>query len=170
MLPKPSSTITNFPSNAAHRTRDCHSEKSEYEQQSQWLAGLRQIQMSAALEKFDWVNSPGQFVEQMSAICVYPSADAYRKAAVDYGSRLQAASASSCHYSRALASPLSEKALARKSAAFRRLRPHGTYYTKVDPSDACKSCWRSPPRDPPQGHSYQHWYIDGGEPAHLIPR
>src|SRR5262245_65579156 len=36
-------------------------------QWKEWLGEFEQIKMSQALEKFDWVNSPAQFVEQLSS-------------------------------------------------------------------------------------------------------
>src|SRR5215831_18996433 len=61
-------------------------------QHSEWFGALEQIQLSASLEKFDWVNQPAQFVEQLSAhLWTTHQQDAYRKAAMDYGARLQSA-------------------------------------------------------------------------------
>ena len=142
------------------------------EKQSQWLAGLRQIQMSAALEKFDWVNSPGQFVEQMSAhLWSTHQQDAYRKAAVDYGSRLQAASAVELPLIPRVGITIIGKGVGKNDLPlFRRLRPHGTYYTNVDPVDGIQkllafAAARSTAKDDP----YRHWYIDGGAPAPSDP-
>src|ERR1041385_4226584 len=60
-------------------------------QWKEWLGEFETIQMSAALEKFDWVNSPAQFVEQLSAhLWTTHQQDAFRKAATDYGNRLHA--------------------------------------------------------------------------------
>src|SRR6202007_1237163 len=58
----------------------------------EWFADFERIQLSAALEKFDWVNSPGQFVEQLSAhLWTTHQQDAYRRVAMEYGNRLQSA-------------------------------------------------------------------------------
>src|SRR5258708_37683383 len=35
------------------------------EQRKDWFDAFDRIQLSIALEKFDWVNSPAQFVEQL---------------------------------------------------------------------------------------------------------
>src|SRR6266404_7869704 len=62
------------------------------EKRKEWLDDLSRIQLSGTLEKFDWVNLPGQFVEQMSAhLWATHQQDAYRRAAMDYGNRLQSA-------------------------------------------------------------------------------
>ena len=61
------------------------------DQREKWLAGFFAIQLSPALERLDWVNSPGQFVEQLAAhLWSSHQQDAFRKAAIEYGSRLEA--------------------------------------------------------------------------------
>jgi len=61
-------------------------------QWQEWLGQFEQIKMSAALEKFDWVNSPAQFVEQLSShLWTTHQQDAFRKAATEYGNRLHVA-------------------------------------------------------------------------------
>ena len=53
------------------------------EQRQQWFASFEKIQLTSTLEKFDWVNSPGQFVEQLSAhLWTTHQQDAYRRAAM----------------------------------------------------------------------------------------
>ena len=37
-------------------------------QVTEWFQEFATIQLSAKLERFDWVNAPGQFVEQLSAL------------------------------------------------------------------------------------------------------
>src|SRR5262245_6616995 len=36
-------------------------------QRAEWYAAFAQINLSSELEKFDWVNQPAQFVEQLSS-------------------------------------------------------------------------------------------------------
>jgi len=53
------------------------------EQFQEWLQGFDKIEISAALEKFDWVNAPAQFVEQLSShLWTTHQLDAFRIAAV----------------------------------------------------------------------------------------
>ena len=48
-------------------------------------AASRRSSLSPKLEKFDWVNAPGQFVEQLSAhLWTTHQLDGFRKAAIDY--------------------------------------------------------------------------------------
>ena len=57
-----------------------------------WFQGFAQIHLSSELEQFDWVNSPAQFVEQLSAyLWTTHQLDAFRLAALAYAERLRAA-------------------------------------------------------------------------------
>jgi hypothetical protein len=57
-----------------------------------WFQGFAQIRLSPQLEQFDWVNSPAQFVEQLSAyLWTTHQLDAFRLAALAYAERLRAA-------------------------------------------------------------------------------
>src|SRR5205814_2479023 len=59
---------------------------------TQRFQAFSEVSLSFALEQFDWVNLPAQFVEQQSAyLWSTRQLDAFRKAATDYGAELQAA-------------------------------------------------------------------------------
>src|SRR5438552_13236793 len=61
------------------------------EQFKDWLRGFAQIRLSSQLENFDWVNAPGQFVEQLSShLWTTHQLDAFRTAALAYADRLRA--------------------------------------------------------------------------------
>src|SRR5882757_5625297 len=61
-------------------------------QTNTWFRGLEKIQLSPALENVDWINSPAQFVEQLSShLWTTHQLDAFRIAAVEYAARLRAA-------------------------------------------------------------------------------
>src|SRR6266699_2027413 len=61
------------------------------EQIKDWLQGFAHIRLSSQLENSDWVNAPGQFVEQLSAhLWTTHRLDAFRTAAVAYADRLRA--------------------------------------------------------------------------------
>src|SRR6516165_4381775 len=141
-------------------------------QRKEWFGPFERIELSAALERFDWVNSPAQFVEQLSAhLWTTHQQDAFRQAATAYGNRLQAAV------------PPEPPAMPRLGIAivgegvgstdypiFRRFRAHGAYYTRVNPGrgvatllDFVASRAKSHPLP------YAHWYIDGGQEARYDP-
>ena len=138
------------------------------EQWTVWLGGFSRIQISAPLEKFDWVNSPAQFVEQLSAhLWTTHQQDAFRKAAMDYGNRLAAAlPAEKPAVPRLGVTVVGQGVTAGEYSLFRRLRPHGAYYTNVRSGnglhflvDFATARARAHPIP------YAHWYIDGGEAA-----
>jgi hypothetical protein len=142
------------------------------EQWKEWLGGFAAIRMSPALEKFDWVNSPAQFVEQLSAyLWTTHQQDAFRKAATDYGNRLHAAA------------PPEKPAVPRLGIAivgqgvaagdyplFRRLRSHGAFYTRVSPEGGLQTLLDfAAARAKSHPIPYAHWYVDGGKAASYDP-
>jgi hypothetical protein len=136
------------------------------EQRKEWFADFERIQLSAALEKFDWVNSPGQFVEQLSAhLWSTHQQDAYRQAAMDYGNRLQSASPPEpLPAPRVGISVIGQGVAASTLPLFRRLRVHGAYYTHVNPENAFQHLLDfAAARAKAQPIPYAHWYIDGGQ-------
>src|SRR3984893_10051489 len=106
------------------------------EQLKDWLQGFAQIHLSAALENFDWINAPAQFVEQLSShLWTTHQLDAFRTAAIAYADRLRAAVPPE------LPPPIARLGIAvvgqgvseYSEALFRKLRPHGAYFTKIKP-------------------------------------
>ena len=62
-------------------------------QLNEWFQGFSQLSLSPALEHFDWINQPAQFVEQESAyLWSTHQLDQFRQAATAYGDRLLSAS------------------------------------------------------------------------------
>jgi|SRR5579871_333352 hypothetical protein len=131
-----------------------------------WFGEFEGIQLSASLEKFDWINQPAQFVEQLSShLWTTHQQDAFRKAATQYGDRLHAAL------------PPPEPAIPRMSVVvvgqgvsatdypiFRKLRPHGALYTNVNPEAGLQSLLEfAANRAKNHPENYAHWYIDGGQ-------
>jgi hypothetical protein len=124
------------------------------------------IQLSSDLEKSDWINSPAQFIEQLSAhLWTTHQMDAFRKAALDYGDHLHAALPLDPFGSpRLVVVAIGQGAEKSTEPLFRNLRPRGAYYSNVDPNggldhllNAVTSRARSDPAP------YAHWYIDGGQ-------
>jgi hypothetical protein len=138
------------------------------EQTKSWFHGFSQIRLSSKLEDFDWVNAPGQFVEQLSAyLWTTHQLDAFRAAAVDYADRLRAAV------------PPEQPAMARLGIAvigrgvetyneplFRKLRPYGGYFKNVVPQNGLETLLNAvAARAHAHAVPYCHWYIDGGQEA-----
>lgn len=130
-----------------------------------WFQAFSSISISPKLAEFDWVNQPAQFVEQQSAyLWSTHQLDNFRKAATDYGERLQAARFPESMPLRRLGIVVIGQGVADYSGPlFRNLRPHGTTFTQVKAEngisqllDAVQSRARSVPAP------YAHWYIEGG--------
>jgi len=141
-------------------------------QWSEWLDEFEQIKMSPALEKFDWVNSPAQFVELLSAhLWTTHQQDGFRKAATDYGNRLHAAvPPENPPIARLGIAVVGQGASISEYPLFRRLRSHGAYYTQVNPEGGLQTlldfvAQRAKSHPAP----YAHWYIDGGQEAACDP-
>src|SRR5262249_33269295 len=137
-------------------------------QRTEWLGGFETIQMSPALERSDWVNSPAQFVEQLSAhLWTTHQQDAFRKAATDYGNRLHAAAPPEKPVIPRLGVSIVGRGLgASDYPLFRRLRSHGAYYTRVNPERGVETLLDfAAARAKSHPVPYAHWYIDGGAPA-----
>src|SRR6266496_2595448 len=104
-------------------------------QLSECFRQLEQIRLSPQLEKFDWINAPAQFIEQLSAhLWTTHQLDGFRRASNDYAERLQAAI------------PPDRPPVPRLGIAvigygvdsysdplFRKLRAHGACFSRVNP-------------------------------------
>ena len=132
----------------------------------EWFQGFAEIPLSPKLEQFDWVNAPAQFVEQLSAhLWSTHQLDSFRKAAIAYAEHLQ------------VAVPPAEPPVPRLGIAvigqgvdstpeplFRKLRPHGAYFTNVQPEAGLAHLLDAvAARTNAQPLPYGHWYIDGGQ-------
>jgi hypothetical protein len=138
----------------------------------EWLGGFESIQMSPALERFDWVNAPAQFVEQLSAhLWTTHQQDAFRKAATDYGNRLHAAAPpENPPIPRLGIAVVGQGVASSEYPLFRRLRPHGAYYNRVNPEGGLKALLDlAAVRAKSHPIPYAHWYVDGGVPAIYDP-
>lgn len=141
-------------------------------QRAEWLGELTKIQLSSALEKFDWVNQPAQFVEQMSAhLWSTHQQDGYRKAASEYFARIQAAVPPETPVAPRLGiSIVGQGVDSNEYPLFRKLRPHGVRYTKVDPSNGVEDALSfTAARAKEHPIPFAHWYIDGGQEASYDP-
>jgi hypothetical protein len=142
------------------------------EQLKEWFQDLSQISISPKLENSDWVNSPGLFVEQLSAhLWATHQLDAFRKAATDYANRLQAAVPSeSPAVPRLAIAVIGQGATAHEEPLFRKLRAHGGYFSHVNPENGLDTLLNAvAARAKAHPAPYAHWYIDGGQEAAYDP-
>ena len=137
-----------------------------------WFEGFAQISVSSKLEKSDWVNSPGQFVEQLSAhLWSTHQLDAFRKAAMDYASRLQAAVPPDLPAAPRLGiAVIGQGATTHDEPLFRKLRAQGGYFNRVNPENGLETLLNAvAARARAHPTPYGHWYIDGGQEADHDP-
>jgi len=137
-----------------------------------WFRGFARINLSLALERFDWVNQPARFVEQESAyLWTTHQQDAFREAATAYGERLLAAAPSSEPPVRRLGIAIvGQGVTAYDTPLFRDLRVHGTYFSKVNPEKGVPLLLAAiNARAKTHPEPYGHWYVDGGEAAEHTP-
>jgi hypothetical protein len=142
------------------------------EQVKEWFLGFTQITLSAKLEKFDWVNSPAQFVEQLSAhLWSTHQLDAFRKAAMDYANRLQVAvPPEPPAVPRFGIAVIGQGAAGHEEPLFRKLRAHGGYFSRVNPENGLETLLNAvAARAKAHPAPYGHWYIDGGQEASHDP-
>jgi len=138
------------------------------EQIKDWFQGFAQIHLSSGLEQLDWVNAPAQFVEQLSAyLWTTHQLDAFRAAALAYAARLrEAAPPEAPAMPRLGITVIGQGVTTPSEPLFRKLRPHGAYFSSVQPQDGLKFLLDAvAARAKAHPVDYGHWYIDGGEAA-----
>jgi hypothetical protein len=138
------------------------------EQAKEWFQGFAQIRLSPQLEQFDWVNAPAQFVEQLSShLWTTHQLDAFRVAATAYAERLRAAVPPEAPAIPRLGiTVIGQGVDAHEEALFRKLRPHGAYFSRVQPQNGSQlllDAVAKRAKAHPAAHA--HWYIDGGQAA-----
>ena len=132
----------------------------------EWFQGFAQISLSAKLQDFDWINQPAQFLEQESAyLWSTHQMDAFRKAATDYGNRLQAAvPAPSLPVRRVGIAIIGQGVDSYDAPLFRNLRKHGTYFDRIKPENGLELLLAATAaRAKAYPTPYAHWYVDGGQ-------
>jgi hypothetical protein len=138
------------------------------EQIKDWFQGFAQIHLSSQLEQFDWVNSPAQFVEQLSAyLWTTHQQDAFRLAALAYAERLrEALPPERSAIPRLGITVIGQGVTASPEPLFRKLRPHGVYFSRVQPENGLKQLLDvAVARAKAHPLAHGHWYIDGGQEA-----
>src|ERR1700722_4724038 len=137
-------------------------------QQRDWLQEFSQIALSSDLEQTDWVDSPAQFVERLSAhLWATHQLDAFRKAATDYADRLHAAVPPELPpIARLGIAVIGQAVSSYDEPLFRKLRPHGAYFSRVKSEGGLQLLLDAvADRAKKNPLAYGHWYVDGGEEA-----
>jgi hypothetical protein len=142
------------------------------DQRKDWFDEFEKIKLSSDLEKIDWINSPAQFVEQLSAhLWTTHQLDAFRAAAVEYASRLQqAVPPEKPPIPRLGIAVIGQGMATHDEPLFRKLRPHGAYFNQLKPDGGLKALLAAvSARAKKHPVPYAHWYIDGGVEAEHDP-
>ena len=137
-------------------------------QTTEWFKEFEQIGLSSKLERFDWVNSPAQFTEQLSAhLWTTHQLDAFRTAALAYADRLGAAVLPKKPPLPRLGITVIGKGVdSYTEPIFRNLRSHGAYFTRINPQDGLALLLEAvAERAKAHPVPFGHWYIDGGDAA-----
>jgi hypothetical protein len=141
-------------------------------QMKDWFQAFSQITLSAKLEQFNWVAQPAQFVEQQSAyLWSTHQLDAFRKAATDYGDRIQSAiPPQPLPINRLGIAIIGQGVDTSDATLFRNLRQHGTYFGHVRPDNGVELLLNAvAARAKAHPVPYGHWYIEGGRLADHDP-
>ena len=141
-------------------------------QLKEWFQGFAQIHLPKQLEDFEWVKSPAQFVERLSAhLWSTHQLDAFRQASNEYADRLRAAVPPEAPPVPRLGIGVIGQGVASYSdPLFRKLRAHGAYYAHIDPDNGLRYLLDAvAARAKAHPAPYGHWYIDGGESVECDP-
>src|SRR5205807_1716273 len=131
----------------------------------EWFQGFAKISVSTQLERSDWINSPAQFVEQLSAhLWTTHQLDAFRVAATEYADRLHAAvTPQPPPVPRLGITVIGQGVSSYDGTLFGKLRPHGGYFTHINPENGLRLLLDAVGgRAKAHSSAYGHWYIDGG--------
>ncbi len=138
----------------------------------EWFAGFEQIKLSKQLIDYDWVNSPGQFVEQLSAhLWATRQLDAFRAAATSYANRLGRVNPpEQPPIPRLGISIIGQGVTTYNDPLFRKLRPQGVHFTQLKSENALETML-AVVAERAKAHPvpYGHWYVDGGAEAKYDP-
>jgi hypothetical protein len=134
----------------------------------EWFEGFEGIRLSPELEQFNWVAAPAQFLEQLSAyLWTTHQVDAFRASAIQYADRLGAAvPPEPPPIPRLGIAVIGQGVQAPEEPIFRKLKPHGTHFTKVKPDDGFTELLNVvAARAQAHPGEFAHWYVDGGTAA-----
>ncbi len=129
------------------------------------LAGFEHLRLSPPLAAFDWAKSPDEYAEQLSAyLWSTRQIDEFHQAASSYLLKFDAASPPAQPPTPRLGIAVIGQGVDKSAfPLFRKLRPHGVYFTRVDPKDGFRillDAARARANTHPQ--PFAHWYVDGG--------
>lgn len=138
----------------------------------QLMAGFEKLILPPDLEQVDWVNTPGEFSERLSAhLWTSQQIDTFRAAAIGFLDAVRANIPPPRPIAPRLTVVVIGQGVERNAyPLFRKLRPNGTYFTAVDARDGLSLVMqRAGSRASAHPIRFAHWYIDGGASASPVP-
>jgi hypothetical protein len=138
------------------------------QQVQEWFQGFAQIRLSVSLQKSDWVNVPGQFVEQLSAhLWSTHQLDLFRTSAMAYADRLRTVvPPEPPPMPRLGIAVIGQGVTAYNEPLFRKLRAYGAHFRRIRPENGLEVLLQAVGvRAKTHPIPYGHWYIDGGQEA-----
>ena len=131
-----------------------------------WFAAFARIRIAPEQADQDWCGQPMEFTEALSAsLWRTHQMTSFRAAATAYGDRMQAAVPQAEPVVRRFGIAVVGQGAAHDTGLplFQKLRPHGTFFTNVDPTDGLAHLLHAAEaRARKHPAPYAHWYIDGG--------
>lgn len=145
----------------------------QQEQLRALFAKFAQIDLSSKLARLDWVKEPMLFSERLTAyLWSTHQIDAFRVAATEYLAKLhEVAPVEPPQMPRLGIAVIGKGVVASDFPLFRKLRPHGVFFTKVKPKNGLQILVNAvAARASAYPQPYRHWYIDGGTAALTGPQ
>ncbi|HET7100797.1 MAG TPA: hypothetical protein VFJ52_06580, partial [Terriglobia bacterium] len=137
------------------------------ERMQQVMRGFAALQLSPEMERIDWVNSPGDFSEHLSAeLWATGQIAAFRSAAIEFLNTVHADFPPSRPEIPRLGIVVLGEGVGQNSyRLFRKLRSRGTYFSKVTAENGARILLEHVAARAQQHPSpFAHWYVDGGKP------
>ncbi len=131
----------------------------------QSMAPFAQLQVTSDVEGLDWVNTPGLFSEQLSAtLWKTHQIETFRSAAVQYVDKMNAARKEAPLATHRLGIVVVGHGVKENGQpVFRKLRPHGVHYAKVDDRNGYDTILKAvAARAARYPEPFAHWRVEGG--------
>jgi hypothetical protein len=131
------------------------------------VAGFTKLTLSPSLEKNDWVKSPREFVERLTAdLWATHQMDSFRGVADQYQSSVSSAIRQEQPAAARLGIVVVGQGVGEYGdPIFQKLRPYGVYFQNVKPDNDLRVVMDLlAKRALEHPIPYAHWYVDGGKP------
>lgn len=138
------------------------------------FAGFAAIRLDRKLEDMDWQKQPAIFSERLTAwLWSTHQIDAFRRAATEFGSKVAAATPPQPPppVARLGITVIGQGVEHSDIPLFRKLQPHGVYFTNVDPTGGLQILMNAvAERSRKHPLPYGHWSIDGSTAVTTDPQ